>query len=110
MTVPTITELDLEALATLTPDLNFEDDDRRAVLLENQSRDINAAPGSGKTTVLAAKLLILARKWEAARSGICVLSHTNVARDEIQRRLGKSIEGSRLLTYPHFIGTIVNAR
>ncbi|CAI1173998.1 MULTISPECIES: UvrD-helicase domain-containing protein [Serratia] len=106
MTVPTITELDLEALATLTPDLNFEDDERRAVLLENQSRDINAAPGSGKTTVLAAKLLIFARKWEAARSGICVLSHTNVARDEIQRRLGKSIEGSRLLTYPHFIGTI----
>lgn len=40
MTVPTITELDLEALATLTPDLNFEDDERRAVLLENQSRDI----------------------------------------------------------------------
>jgi len=106
MTVPAITEQDLEALALLTPDLNFEDQERRAVLLENASRDINAAPGSGKTTVLAAKLLMLARNWESKRSGVCVLSHTNVARDEIQRRLGGSVEGSRLLAYPHFIGTI----
>lgn len=45
MTVPAITEQDLEALALLTPDLNFEDRERRAVLLENASRDINAAPG-----------------------------------------------------------------
>lgn len=106
MTIPAITQLDLEALAKLTPDLNFEDDERRAVLLESQCKDINAAPGSGKTTVLAAKLLMLGRKWEAERSGICVLSHTNVARDEIQRRLGTCVEGSRLLAYPHFIGTI----
>lgn len=106
MTVPTITEVDLEALATLAPDLNFEDEERRAVLLENQCRDINAAPGSGKTTVLAAKLLLLSQKWEADRCGICVLSHTNVARDEIQRRLGESVDGGRLLAYPHFIGTI----
>ncbi|HCF2284636.1 UvrD-helicase domain-containing protein [Pseudomonas aeruginosa] len=106
MTVPTITEVDLEALATLAPDLNFEDEERRAVLLENQCRDINAAPGSGKTTVLAAKLLLLSQKWEADRCGVCVLSHTNVARDEIQRRLGESVDGGRLLAYPHFIGTI----
>tara|TARA_R110001606_G_C15397931_1_gene652453 strand:- start:192 stop:2102 length:1911 start_codon:yes stop_codon:yes gene_type:complete len=106
VTVPTITELDLEALALLTPDLNFEDQERRSVLLENGSRDINAAPGSGKTTVLAAKLLMLARNWESKCRGVCVLSHTNVARDEIQKRLGGSVEGSRLLAYPHFIGTI----
>lgn len=66
----------------------------------------DAYPGSGKTTVLAAKLLMLARNWESKRSGVCVLSHTNVARDEIKKRLGVSIEGSRLLAHPHFIGTI----
>ncbi|MDU9034250.1 UvrD-helicase domain-containing protein [Pseudomonas corrugata] len=97
---------DLAALLDLTPDLNFNDHERRAVLLENQSRDINAAPGSGKTTVLAAKLLMLSRKWSSSRAGVCVLSHTNVARDEIQHRLGASHDGSRLLTHPHFIGTI----
>ncbi|WP_158608249.1 UvrD-helicase domain-containing protein [Pseudomonas amygdali] len=86
--------------------MNFDDQERRAVLLENQSRDINAAPGSGKTTVLAAKLLMLSRRWTSSREGVCVLSHTNVARDEIQHRLSTSHDGSRLLTHPHFIGTI----
>jgi hypothetical protein len=106
MTRPIITPEDLEALAILAPDLQFTDAERREVLLEGDSRDINAAPGSGKTTILAAKLLLLARKWPHARRGICVLSHTNVARDEIQQRLARSSDGARLLAYPHFIGTI----
>lgn len=106
MTVPEIVEHDLATLAKLAPDLSFADQERRAVLLENGSRDINAAPGSGKTTLLAAKLLLLGQKWSDKRSGICVLSHTNVAREEIQQRLSSSITGSTLLAYPHFIGTI----
>ncbi|MTV37537.1 UvrD-helicase domain-containing protein [Duganella radicis] len=106
MTLPVITQEDLDALATLAADLQFADAERRAVLLEGNSRDINAAPGSGKTTILAAKLLLLSRKWPHARRGICVLSHTNIARDEIRQRLARSSEGARLLSYPHFIGTI----
>lgn len=97
---------DLAALASLANDLNFDDDERRCALLENDSRDFNAVPGSGKTSLLAAKLLLLAKKWSHARHGICVLSHTNVARDEIARRLGETTEGAQLLSYPHFIGTI----
>jgi len=97
---------DLAELATLTKDLNFEDAERRSALLENGSRDFNAVPGSGKTSLLAAKLLLLARKWPHARRGICVLSHTNVARDEISRRLADAAEGALLLSYPHYIGTI----
>ncbi|AYX11852.1 UvrD-helicase domain-containing protein [Yersinia pseudotuberculosis] len=87
-------------------DLNFDDAERRSALLENGSRDFNAVPGSGKTSLLAAKLLLLARKWPYARRGICVLSHTNVARDEIAHRLAGTVEGAQLLSYPHFIGTI----
>ncbi len=97
---------DLTALPTLAKDLNFDDDERRCALLENGSRDFNAVPGSGKTSLLAAKLLMLAKKWPHARQGICVLSHTTVARDEISRRLAESAEGAQLLSYPHFIGTI----
>lgn len=97
---------DLALLSQLTPDLDFSDAERRAALLENGSRDFNAVPGSGKTSLLAAKLLLLARKWPHANKGICVLSHTNVARDEIVRRLSGTTEGARLLAYPHFIGTI----
>lgn len=52
------------------------------------------------------KLAILARKWRHPTSGICVLSHTNVAREEIQSRLGRTPVGHRLLHYQHFIDTI----
>lgn len=106
MIIPWISPDDLAELQFLTPDLDFTDAERRAVLLAAGSSDVNAAPGSGKTTVLSAKLLLLARKWPHDTRGICVLSHTNVAREEIQRRLGATAVGARLLAYPHFIGTI----
>lgn len=106
MTAVNLQPEDLASLATLARDLNFDDDERRRALLENNSRDFNAVPGSGKTSLLAAKLLLLAKKWPHTRRGICVLSHTNVARDEIARRLAETTEGAQLLSYPHFIGTI----
>lgn len=106
MSIPVILPDDLAELKFLTPDLDFTDAERQAVLLAAGSSDVNAAPGSGKTTVLAAKLLLLAKKWPHDTRGICVLSHTNVAREEIQRRLGATAVGARLLAYPHFIGTI----
>lgn len=106
MTLPVLSNADIDALSVFAADLDFSDAERKAVLLENKSRDINAAPGSGKTTLLAAKLLLLAHKWPYARRGICVLSHTNVAREEVQKRLAATPQGSRLLGYPHFIGTI----
>lgn len=77
-----------------------------AVIRRTDSVDVEACPGSGKTTLLVAKLAILARRWKWSRSGMCVLSHTNAARDEIVNRLSASPEGAALLQYPHFIGTI----
>jgi DNA helicase-2/ATP-dependent DNA helicase PcrA len=82
------------------------DDPRLGILKSNETLDIEACPGSGKTTLLVAKLAILARKWTDGRRGLCVLSHTNVARQEIEKRLGDTPEGRRLLSYPHFVGTI----
>ena len=73
-------------------------DPRAEVLLCNETLDIEACPGSGKTTLLVAKLAILARKWQACRSGICVLSHTNAARREIERCLGQTAVGVKLLS------------
>lgn len=82
------------------------DDARKAVLFANESIDVAACPGSGKTTLLVAKLAILARGWTDRRRGICVLSHTNAARDVIEERLGSTAVGQTLLSYPHYIGTI----
>ncbi|NFI02824.1 ATP-dependent helicase [Clostridium botulinum] len=71
----------------------------------NDSFDINACPGSGKTTVLLAKLIILSRKMPFRNGqGICVLTHTNVAIDEIKNKLGQKSE--ILFKYPNYFGTI----
>lgn len=106
MTAVFLEQQDLVHLKKFVPDLCFDDTERQAALLENDSRDFNAVPGSGKTSLLAAKLLLLAKKWPHSHKGICILSHTNVAREEITFRLTKSKEGTRLLHYPHYIGTI----
>lgn len=82
------------------------DEARRSFLKSLSTLDVSACPGSGKTTLVVAKLAILARKWKSHTRGICVLSHTNVAREEIERRLGNTDVGRRLLGYPHFVGTI----
>lgn len=81
-------------------------DPRLDVLKCMHNKDIAACPGSGKTTLLVAKLAILANKWEHRTRGICVLSHTNAARREIEERLGCTAVGRQLLAYPHYIGTI----
>lgn len=82
------------------------DEPRRQVLKTMGSLDVSSCPGSGKTTMVVAKLAILTRKWPYRTKGICVLSHTNVARHEIETRLGHTNEGGALLEYPHFVGTI----
>lgn len=81
-------------------------DPRLSALKRMDTFDVAACPGSGKTTLLVAKLAILAEKWPHRTRGICVLSHTNAARQEIETRLGGTPAGRALLTYPHFVGTI----
>lgn len=102
-----ITDEDIDALATAER-LTLNDAKRRGILQSLGNIDIQACPGSGKTTLVAAKLMLLAKKWNSTHQGICVLSHTNVAKDEIIDRLNKSslVEARLLLSYPHFIGTI----
>lgn len=70
-----------------------------------ENKPIVACPGSGKTTVLLAKLIILANRmpFDDGR-GICVLTHTNVAIDLIKKKLGA--DASKLFAYPNFFGTI----
>lgn len=82
------------------------EDARLSVLRSNGSIDVAACPGSGKTTLLVAKLAILATRWTSPASGVCVLSHTNVARLEIEKRLGGDPAGRTILSYPHYVGTI----
>lgn len=89
----------------LLPDGCCFENDARNVINSWDSNDILACPGSGKTTVLIAKLKLIADKLPLKDGrGVCVLSHTNVAVNELKGKLGKSAE--RLLSYPNFVGTI----
>jgi superfamily I DNA/RNA helicase len=102
-----ITRQDIARLAEAER-LILDDEDRLPILESMNSIDVQACPGSGKTTLIAAKLILLAEKWPYADQGVCVLSHTNVAKDEIIDRLekAKAVRARQLLSYPHFIGTI----
>jgi len=102
--LPVITDDDIHWVSSLLK-TQF-DAPRQEALKSMVTLDVAACPGSGKTTLLVAKLAILAKKWRYRTHGLCVLSHTNVARHEIESRLGDTTVGRRLLSYPHFIGTI----
>lgn len=103
--IPDVTDDDIEWVCALMG-LDPFDVPRREFLKCRKTVDLSACPGSGKTTLIVAKLAILAKKWPHRTKGICVLSHTNVAREQIEHRLGRTVVGQRLLSYPHFIDTI----
>lgn len=101
-----ISKQDIESTEKLLlPEGAHFPEDARNVICCWHSTDVSACPGSGKTTVLLAKLKLLADRMPFANgAGICVLSHTNVAVDEIRKRL--SGYADKLLSYPNYIGTI----
>lgn len=80
-------------------------EEAREIIRRWDSFEVLACPGSGKTTVLLAKLKMLANRMPLKNgAGICVLSHTNVAVDEIKARMKD--DAKKLLGYPNFIGTL----
>jgi len=103
---PEVSDSDIaQAERILLPPGSVFDEERRAFIRRLDTLDLHAVPGSGKTTALLAKLLILERFLPLGDgSGILVLSHTNAAVDEIRRKLSPYC--SRLFSYPNFVGTI----
>ncbi|MFR5979024.1 MAG: UvrD-helicase domain-containing protein, partial [Lactococcus lactis] len=87
----------------LPVDCKFSEE-QKEVIYENNSIDVVAGPGTGKTTVLTARIKMLFEEVNGSRKGICVLTHTNVAVDEIKSGLRKL--GIDEIKRPHFIGTI----
>ena len=83
----------------------FEEEKKR-IIKSFESCQIEASPGSGKTTTLVAKLIILAEKLKRKKysRGICILTHTNIGIDIIKEKLGS--KGDILFKYPNFVGTL----
>ena len=84
---------------------NFEEE-KQKIIKSFESCCIEAVPGSGKTTTLVAKLIILAEKLNKGNyeKGICILTHTNIGIDIIKEKLG--MKGDVLFRYPNFVGTL----
>jgi hypothetical protein len=95
----------IDAERLLLPEGEVFDAERRNFIRCLDTLDLQAVPGSGKTTALMAKLLILDRYLPFNDgSGILVISHTNAAVDEINGKLSPNCR--RLFSYPNFVGTI----
>ncbi|MCY9004625.1 UvrD-helicase domain-containing protein [Peribacillus frigoritolerans] len=71
-----------------------------------ETKTIVAGPGAGKTTALAAKIVLLLKYLNkiGSKDGVCIITYTNVAVTEINMTLQKA--GIASLSHPHFIGTI----
>lgn len=98
-----------ELLAELGAELrgrDFTDPSQTEFLANVESCNVQAAPGNGKTTLLAAKLALLSRNWTTRRQGVCVISHTNAARTGVEDLIVGHPTAVRLMAYPHFIGTV----
>lgn len=109
MTLPlSLTALDRETIEAKAQSMGLAltSPEQFAFLEAHGSLHLQAAPGSGKTTLVALKLALVADGWSSDRQGICVLSHTNTATQEIASRL--TGRARRLEHYPHFAGTIQN--
>ena len=104
--LPPLTPNLLDQLGTELGGCDFTDANQQAFLSNLDSCDVQAAPGHGKTTLLVAKLALLSRCWVSRTQGVCVISHTNAAREEVEKRLAYHPAASAFLSYPHFIGTV----
>lgn len=81
------------------------DEERKIFIKDLSTLDLQAVPGSGKTTALLAKLVILASKIPLQEgAGILVISHTNAAIDEIKEKIGSIVPN--LFQYPNYVSTI----
>lgn len=63
-------------------------------------RVVRAAPGSGKTWLVAEVIRNELHGWNSAHAGIAALSFTRVGGDEIRKAVDQE------LGHPHFVGTI----
>ena len=98
-------ELKMAYKILFNKDEEFEEN-KKEIIKSFESCYIEASPGSGKTTTLVAKLIILAEKLKRKKysKGICILTHTNVGIDVIKEKLGS--KGDILFKYPNFVGTL----
>ena len=86
------------------PNILLDEDQRRAILIDEDYSLVIAGAGSGKTTTMAAKVKYLVEKKNVPREKILLLAFTNKAAEELDRRINYDFQlGVRVLTF-HKLG------
>lgn len=83
----------------------LSDNQREIVFNKAGKFVVRACPGSGKTFCVGARLARLVHDWKKRHEGIAVLSFTNVAWQEVEKKCGEKFSLTKIV-YPHFLGTI----
>jgi superfamily I DNA/RNA helicase len=83
----------------------LSDSQREIVFNKSGKFVVRACPGSGKTYCVGARLARLIHGWERKHEGIAVLSFTNVAWQEIEKKCNEKFCIGKI-PYPHYLGTI----
>lgn len=79
-------------LKTVDPNVLLDEEQRRAVLTDDDYCLLIAGAGAGKTTTMAAKVKYLVEKQHVSPDDIIVISYTNKAINELKDRINKKLD------------------
>jgi len=79
-------------LKEIDPNIILDEEQRRAVLTDDNHCLLIAGAGAGKTTTMAAKVRYLVEKKNVRPEEIIVISYTNKAIDELKDRINKKLD------------------
>ncbi|MBX2977431.1 MAG: ATP-dependent helicase [Ignavibacteriaceae bacterium] len=85
---------------------SLSDKQREIVFDKSGKFVVRACPGSGKTYCVGARLARLILDWRKEYEGIAVVSFTNVAWQEIEKKYSEEFQIGDRISFPHFLGTI----
>ncbi|MCD7784661.1 MAG: UvrD-helicase domain-containing protein [Oscillospiraceae bacterium] len=95
-------------LKDIDPDIKLDEEQRRAVITDDDYCLLVAGAGAGKTTTMAAKVKYLVEKKNIRPEEIIVISYTNKAIAELQERINKKLQiPARICTFHSFAYDIV---
>ena len=95
-------------LVDIDPNIRLDDEQRRAVITDDDYCLLVAGAGAGKTTTMAAKVKYLVEKKHINPEEIIVISYTNKAIGELRERINKGLKiPAKICTFHAFAFEIV---
>jgi len=95
-------------LKDIDPNIKLDNEQRRAVVTDDDYCLLVAGAGAGKTTTMAAKVKYLVEKKHIPPEDIIVISYTRKAIDELKERINKGLRiPARICTFHSFAYDIV---